>query len=261
MRALQIVIVFGCLAAFSAASSQEAAELGAGAVLRIEARAVSVVRRQPAVPMGLAIDADGAIVESTAGPRSALSVLPRGRGTPSARRTLADRAEGRGVALLDGGLALLFDTGGVASLFTLPALDLVASRSYDRRVLGACRFGAQVVLSDGTSSLTFVSVGDLVEQRVVDVVDAKAAPVGRLGELECSERLVYAHLVPEPMLVVIDPVTGTLAGIVDLLPAVPAGAGPLSAVAYDPARGLWVLAGIGWPVLVEAVFSPFGSDS
>ena len=59
--------------------------------------------------------------------------------------------------------------------------------------------------------------------------------VGGLGEFECSGRLVYANLVPRPL------VAGVLAGVVDVLPAVPAAEGPFSVFAYDAAREVLLL--------------------
>ena len=74
-------------------------------------------------------------------------------------------------------------------------------------------------------------------------VDPRGRLVGGLGEFECSGRLVYANLVPRPLVVAVEPVAGVLAGVVDVLPAVPAAEGPFSVFAYDAAREVWLCRG------------------
>ena len=228
--------------------------------VQFEARSVRTLPRPPVLVGGLAV-ADGWLYESSA-PYSASDVarVHPGTGRSEVVYALPVGYAGRGSAAMPGGLLVqLTRAAGVAFVHRRDNLEVVGLLRYEGEGLGLCHDGARFVFSDGTSTLTFRASDDFRVLGSVDVVRA-GRPAGALGGLECVRGFVFAHLVPETELLQIDPGSGRVGGVVDLSgvvrPAAGQSWGPPSAFAHDPDRGTWYIAGLDWPVIVEAVFAP-----
>jgi glutamine cyclotransferase len=118
----------------------------------------------------------------------------------------------------------------------------------------------ELIASDGSSRLYFLSPRDFTTRRVLPVVQA-GRYLENINELEYVQGAIWANVFEDWMLVRISPETGCVEATVDLEPLrermspadrklvdsdanfVPNG------IAYDPASGLFILTGKYWPVL------------
>ncbi len=130
---------------------------------------------------------------------------------------------------------------------------------YDGEGWGLCHDGRQLVMSDGSSRLTFRSPEDFRATREIVVRD-DGRPVDRLNELECVGPHVYSNVWMTDRIVRIDALTGTVTANVDaagLLPAADrARASVLNGIAWDPSTDTFLLTGKRWPTVFRVRLVP-----
>lgn len=130
---------------------------------------------------------------------------------------------------------------------------------------GLCHDGQRLIMSDGSSELTFRDPDTFALLGQVEVT-LDGAPVVRLNELECVGHLVYANVWLTDTIVRIDAATGVVVTEIDaaglLTPAEEVQANVLNGIAFDPASGHFFLTGKLWPKLFEVGFDfdPWGND-
>lgn len=128
--------------------------------------------------------------------------------------------------------------------------------------------GAQLIMSDGTSTLSFIDPaatmrsGRLAITRQVQV-SLSGRPVINLNELEYIGGAVFANVWMTNTIVRIDPATGQVTGQADLSgllsPADYQGSPPpdvLNGIAYDAAGDRLFVTGKYWPALFEIKLAP-----
>jgi glutamine cyclotransferase len=124
----------------------------------------------------------------------------------------------------------------------------------------------ELIASDGSSRLFFLSPKDFSTRRVLQVIQ-NGSYLENINELEYVQGSIWANVFEDWKLVRISPETGCVEATVDLQPLharmraadrkvvdtdsnfVPNG------VAYDPASGLFILTGKYWPVLYFGRFT------
>ncbi len=117
---------------------------------------------------------------------------------------------------------------------------------------GLCHDGRQLVMSDGSGTLTFRQPSDFSIARSLPVtMDGK--PVSNLNELECVDGLVYANVWMTETIVRIDAKTGRVLAVIDasnlLTSSERAGIDVLNGIAYDPSDQTFLITGKLWPKL------------
>jgi glutaminyl-peptide cyclotransferase len=110
----------------------------------------------------------------------------------------------------------------------------------------------RLIVSDGSSRLLVLDPGSM---RLMDRIDVTAglAPVDSINELEWVKGEVWANVLPTNRIVRIDPASGLVLGILELVPPTPDLGGPWSpanGIAYDPDTGDVAFAGKKWPVTI-----------
>jgi len=125
--------------------------------------------------------------------------------------------------------------------------------------------GSQLIMSDGTSTLSFIdpaatiSSGKLTIVRQVQVT-RQGLPVTMLNELEYINGSVFANVWLTNQIVQIDPASGHVIGVVDLTnllsPAEKASANVLNGIAYDSQGNRLFVTGKYWPALFEISLQP-----
>jgi glutaminyl-peptide cyclotransferase len=122
---------------------------------------------------------------------------------------------------------------------------------------GLCHRGRELVMSDGTESLSFRDDQTFALKRKVRVTRDGAAQ-RMLNELECVDGKVYANVWQTDDIVRIDPGTGRVDAIIDaknlLSDAERASADVLNGIAYMAERERFLLTGKRWPHLFEVSF-------
>jgi glutamine cyclotransferase len=125
--------------------------------------------------------------------------------------------------------------------------------------------GAQLIMSDGTSTLSFVDPaatiqsGRLAITRQVQVT-LRGDPLFNLNELEYIDGAVFANVWLTNTIVRINPATGEVTGTLDLggllSPSERASARELNGIAYDAVGGRLFVTGKYWPALFEIKLVP-----
>ncbi|QWF81686.1 glutaminyl-peptide cyclotransferase [Amycolatopsis sp. CA-230715] len=131
--------------------------------------------------------------------------------------------------------------------------DTLAERrrvSYQGEGWGLCHRGDELVMSDGSSKLTFRDPRTFAETHSVSVHAGNRA-YGSLNELECVGDAVYANVFETDRIVRIDPATGAVTAEIDasglLTSAERATADVLNGIAAIPGTDEFLLAGKLWP--------------
>jgi glutamine cyclotransferase len=197
--------------------------------------AVTEVRSHPHDPTAFTqglLWHDGRLYESTGRyGESTLRMVELETGEVQQRAELPPEYFGEGIALLGGRLYQLTWQEGVAFL-------------YDP---------ATLIVSDGSSYLTWVDPDSFGVRRTVRVTDA-GRPVDQLNELEWVRGEVWANVWHTNHIVRIDPATGRVTGRLDLsalIPPVTDREAVLNGIAYDPEGERLFATGKLWPRLFE----------
>jgi glutamine cyclotransferase len=206
---------------------------------------------------GLVIDDQGRLFEST-GIVGRTSVRELDRATGEVLRSAAppDEVYGEGLAMAGDRLIQITWRDGVALVWDPETFELLGSHRYSGEGWGLCFDGTDLIMSDGSATLTF---RDPVTFEPIGAVEVTAAgqPVEKLNELECVDGAVWANVWETPSIVRIDATTGIVTGVLDMTGLAmpdPSASDPgavLNGIAYDPHRGTFLLTGKLWPTMYE----------
>jgi glutaminyl-peptide cyclotransferase len=191
-----------------------------------------------------------------------------------------------GLALVDDQLIQLTWQNRSAIVWDLATFEVADIHFYETEGWGLCYDGAQLYMSDGSSSL-FVRDAQSFRLRAMIPVTREGEPVPRLNELECVGDHVYANVWQSPEIVRIDKATGYVDAVIDAsalvaqepsvitelsavatalatrTPNAPAPANPsdavLNGIAYNPDSDTFYITGKFWSQLYEVRFVPPGS--
>ncbi len=219
---------------------------------------VNVVKQYPhdvrSYTQGLFIE-DGQMYESTGQyGSSTFRKVDMATGTPLRRLDFSDRYFVEGSVALGDSLYILTWTSRVAFIYDFNTLEYIATRSYPHQGWGITTDGKQLIASDGSSRLYFMDK-DLNIVRTVNV-RLHGKPLNYLNELEYIDGRVWANVYTTNMIVLIDPDTGMVDGVVDCTGLLPQklktpDTDVLNGIAYDGDTGKIYLTGKNWPLLFE----------
>lgn len=247
-------------------------DAGASADDRVRRLAPRVLASHPhradAFTQGLLFH-DGFLYESTGqyGASTLRKVAPE-TGEVLVRRDLPPTLFGEGLALVpgpDGGrLIQLTWRSGLALVWELETLERAGDHEYTGEGWGLTFDGEHLVMSDGSSWLSYRDPETFAEVHRRRVTMA-GRPLSRLNELEWVEGAVWANIWGTSSVVRIDPADGEVTAIVDLStlyellePEEAAGVDVLNGIAYrpgeEPGGGLFFVTGKYWPRLFGVVF-------
>lgn len=159
-----------------------------------------------------------------------------------------------GSVVLGDNLYILTWQSKVAFIYDANTLEYKSSYSYPREGWGITTDGKQLIASDGSSRLYFLSE-DYKLLRTVDVkLDGR--PVRFLNELEYIDGKIWANVYTTDLIVIINPSTGTVEATVDCTGLLPkelrdARTDVLNGIAYNPDDGRIYLTGKYWKRLYE----------
>ena len=249
-RAIRLVTLIGALAASSFATAQISAPTDS----------YTIVHTYPHDPnaftQGL-IYVDGHLYESTGlNGRSSLRLVDLTTGSVLQKHDLP--AEYFGEGLTDWGSTLIQLTWISHKALVYDRFSFAVQRTFDYEGegWGLTHDAAQLILSDGTSSLRFLDPKTFRVIRRLKVVDADGRPVENLNELEYIHGEIYANVWQTDDIVRISPRTGKVLGRIDLSGIIDKrelrehGA-VLNGIAYDSAGNRLFVTGKLWPKLFE----------
>ncbi|HEV2355259.1 MAG TPA: glutaminyl-peptide cyclotransferase [Puia sp.] len=164
---------------------------------------------------------------------------------------------GEGIAFIDGKVyqltyktkvGFIYDAANFRKLgeFTFPSAE----------GWGMTTNGADLIMSDGTSNITYLDPKSFKVIKTLPVTDNNG-PVSNVNELELVKGFIYANQWQTNYILKIDTVTGKVVGKLDLgslsmeahnkFP----GAEVLNGIAYNPSSGLLYVTGKLWPNIYE----------
>jgi glutaminyl-peptide cyclotransferase len=165
------------------------------------------------------------------------------------------------------GLAAVGDTlyqltwkEGVAFLYDAADLRRLGQVSYTGEAWGLASDGRRLIVSDGSSYLTWVDPATFAVDTTIRVTDG-GQPVDQLNELEWVRDEIWANVWHTQKIVRVDPRTGRVKGWLDLSPIIPQVSDPegvLNGTAYDAERNRLLVTGKLWPRLYEISIPSLG---
>jgi glutamine cyclotransferase len=181
-------------------------------------------------------------------------------GTVEVLQDLPSDFFGEGLTIVDREIIQLTWRAGVYLRSDAETLAETGRGSYEGEGWGLCYDGDQLVMSDGTPTLTFRRPDTFEPIRRVEVT-VNDSPLANLNELECVNGQVLANVWLTDFIVVIDPSDGDVVATLDASALRPAGtladdsSFALNGIAHDPSTGRFYLTGKNWPVLYEVELS------
>lgn len=141
----------------------------------------------------------------------------------------------------------------VCFLFDAKSYKQLGTASYSTEGWGITTNGKDLIMSDGSSSLFFMDPSNFLCTRKLQVtMDGK--PIVYLNELEYIDGLVWANVLMEDYILMIDPTTGIVKGKIDCTGILPASmktpaTDVLNGIAYNPLDKSIFITGKYWPLL------------
>jgi glutamine cyclotransferase len=151
----------------------------------------------------------------------------------------------------------------VGFVYDLATLTQERKFSYEGEGWALTQDGKRLIMSDGTAELRFLNPDTLQETGRIKVT-YEGQPLRNVNELEWVKGRIYANVWETDMMILVDPASGAVTGIVNLAGLLSASerlAGPdsvLNGIAYDAAHDRLFVTGKNWPKLFEIRVLPAG---
>lgn len=159
-----------------------------------------------------------------------------------------------GSVMFDGNLYVLTWTNRKAFVYDAGTLEYKSAWKYPREGWGITHDGKNLIASDGSANLYFMD-SSFAQQKKVKVT-LEDRPVRFLNELEYIDGKIWANVYTTDSIVIINPKTGKVEGLVDCTGLLPRSlhepsTDVLNGIAYDEKTGKIYLTGKNWPRLYE----------
>ena len=140
-------------------------------------------------------------------------------------------------------------------IYDAQTLEKIGKFDYLGEGWGLTTDGQSLIISDGSSRITFLDPASFKVTRTINVVDG-GKQVNQLNELEFVQGDIYANIWHADRIAVIDPKTGRVKAWLDLTGLMPegeqlSGEAVLNGIAYNQASDTFYVTGKLWPRLFE----------
>jgi glutamine cyclotransferase len=253
---LRVAACLWLIAGMTAMADQPATKSASAERLKVH-----VVRSYPhdraAFTQGLVLD-NGKLFESTGlVGQSSLREVELTTGRVIRKTDVPPPIFAEGLALVGDQLIQLTWQNGRALVYNKHTFMRAGEFSYKGEGWGLCTAGNELIMSDGSATLTVRRTRDFSVIRTLDVT-LDGQPLDQLNELECVAGDVYANVWMRDMLVRIDLKSGRVTQRIDapnlLSPLERQGVDVLNGIAYDPADQTFLITGKLWPRLFRVRF-------
>ncbi len=227
----------------------------------VEKLRVQVVASYPhdraAFTQGLVLH-DGVLYESTGlVGQSSLRQVEVTSGRVIRKVDVAAPVFAEGLALVGDRLIQLSWQNGRALVYDRRTFTKQAEFTYRGEGWGLCYDGREIIMSDGSATLTVRRPTDFGVVRSIRVVSG-GQPLDQLNELECVDGFVYANVWMRDLIVKIDPATGRVVSEIAapnlLSPLERRGVDVLNGIAYDATDKTFLITGKLWPKVFRVKF-------
>jgi glutamine cyclotransferase len=158
-----------------------------------------------------------------------------------------------GLAMVGDRLIQLTWRSKKAFVYDRTSFALIGEFPYQNEGWGLTYDGTSLILSDGTSTLSFIDPETYQVTRTVQVT-MDGVPIADLNELEFIKGEVWSNVWHTDMILRIDPASGQVVGVLDLTGLLPNrrdGDDVLNGIAYDAEGDRTFVSGKRWPLLFE----------
>ncbi|MAZ23605.1 MAG: hypothetical protein CMB22_02215 [Euryarchaeota archaeon] len=207
-RALALILIFSLLCTPVDAASEEQEIGGEVVVIR------SIPHDSGAFTQGLVMD-DGRLFESTGlFGESTLREIDATSGEVIRSTNLESSLFGEGIAVVGDKIFMLTWLNQTALVFDMETFNLTSVMNYEGEGWGLCFDGSSLVMSNGTSSISFRNPENFEIIRSIEVTDSGGNEVIMINELECvrtdSGDKIFANVWQEDRILMIDPSNGSV---------------------------------------------------
>lgn len=159
-----------------------------------------------------------------------------------------------GSVIFDGNLYIMTWQNRVVFIYDAETLEYKSTHRYSRQGWGITSDGKQLIASDGTANLYFMDGNLKLDRKILVTLNDK--PVMWLNELEYIDGRVWANVYTSDEIVIINPRTGKVEGVIDCSGLLPRklhsdATDVLNGIAFNPADGKIYLTGKNWPKMYE----------
>jgi glutaminyl-peptide cyclotransferase len=252
----------GTALGFIAGATLVANQTAAPAAARAARMRVEVVQSYPhdraAFTQGLLLDSDKLFESTGLVGRSSLREVELATGRVIRKIDVPPPIFAEGLTLSGDKLVQLTWQNGKALVYDKRTFAQVGEFSYRGEGWGLCTAGTDLIMSDGSATLTIRRASDFTVLRTVNVT-MDGQPLTRLNELECVGGDVYANVWTRDLIVRIDAKSGRVTQRIDatnLLSPIER-ENPdmvLNGIAYDAATQTFLITGKLWPRVFRVKF-------
>ena len=220
-----------------------------------------VVRTLPHDPtaftQGLVVH-NGQFVESTGqNGRSSIRIVDMNTGKVVKRQSLEAMYFGEGMVVLGTNAYMLTWLNQQGFVFDMKTLKQKGSFRYSGEGWGLTSDGTYLYMSNGSNTINVLDPKDFSVVRTIHVT-LNGSPQNQLNELEWIKGEIWANVWRTDTIVRIDPITGTIVGIVNMQGLLPAAerqydTDVLNGIAYDAQSKSLYVTGKNWPHVYEIV--------
>lgn len=207
---------------------------------------------------------DGKLFESSGAPqefentRSIVGIVDPASGKISTKAELDKKTFfGEGIAVLHNKLYQLTWTNKKGFIYDLKTFKRIGEFDFpSKEGWGMTTDGSSLIMSDGSSNLTWLDPVTFKTIRIVGVTDNNG-PVGNLNELEWVNGVILANIYQTPYIIRINPATGKVLGKADFSNLVKEikqknpDVDYMNGIAYDSAKNKILITGKFWPNIYE----------
>ena len=205
------------------------------------------------------IHRDGFLYESTGlYGESSLRKTNLSTGKVLVKTDLSPEFFGEGLTIIGDRIYQLTWKSGQGFIYGKEDLARKGSFSYSTEGWGLTDDGTQLIMSDGTEKLYFLSPGSFEVTKVLSVRENGSA-VTKLNELEYVEGKIYCNIWRSDDIVVVDPESGTVERRINLGQlrerlSLSNEAGVLNGIAWKSSSGTFLITGKNWSEVFEIKF-------
>ena len=207
---------------------------------------------------------DGKLFESSGAPqendktRSIVGIVDPSTGNIAVKAELDRKTYfGEGITILHNKLYQLTWTNKKGFIYDLKTFKKIGEFSFpSKEGWGMTTDGTSLIMSDGSSNLTFLDPLTFKTNRILGVTDNNG-PAGNINELEYVNGTILANIYQTPYIIRIDPNTGKVLGkadfsnLVNELKIKAPDAEYMNGIAWDSAKNKILITGKLWPNIYE----------
>ena len=167
--------------------------------------------------------------------------------------TLESKYFGEGISIIGDKLYQLTWQQNICFVYDKNSFEKIEEFSYSGEGWGLCNDGNFLIMSDGTERLYFRDPNTFGLKKTLEVY-SNSGPVRKLNELEYINGKIYANVYQSNNIMIIDPKSGAVEGIIDasLITLEYRGKGEvLNGIAYQNTTDRLFITGKNWPNLLE----------